>query len=417
MRVDGLEIWASPEPTVARIDARRVRDQLAETGHEKRSGDVARLASLGVGATRYPILWEKVAPDAPDALDLRWAEERMRLLAAHALEPIVTLVHHGSGPRYTGLLDPLFPQLLASYARAVARRFPWVRRWTPINEPLTTARFSTLYAVWYPNRFFDHEAFGRAVVNEALAIQEAMRAIREVIPDAQLVLTEDLQGFRAADAAVAEYVAHKSERRFLSAELVMGRVDETHALWPYLTETCAVPERDLAALRWFATPVDLMGWNYYPFSERVLFSDGPGRHRNAGLVEVDPAQLDCAARLREAAQRLRVPVCLSEVHCIGDERERARWMLQRFDDVLQLRAEGVDVRAFGAWAAFGMVDWPSLLCREEAFCEDGIFTCAGDGGEPQATLVADVVRDLAAGRTPRMPVTPGWWERPDEAVA
>jgi dTDP-4-dehydrorhamnose reductase len=400
-----IEVWASPEPTVARIDATRVRDQLAETGHEARDGDVELLASLGIRATRYPVLWEKVAPTAPYALDLRWPQERIARLVAHGIEPIVTLLHHGSGPAYTDLLDPRFPQLFAQYARGVARHFPDVRRWTPINEPLTTARFSTLYACWYPNRFFDHASFGRAIVHEALAIQLAMREIRDVIPDAQLVLTEDLQGFTAADRGVAEYVAHKSERRFLSAELVMGRVTPGHALWDYLVSTCEIPERDL------------MGWNYYPNSERVVFSDGPGRHRNLGLVDVAPEQLDCASRLREAAARLAVPVALSEVHCIGNEGERARWMLQRFDDACMLREEGVDVRAFGAWAAFGMIDWCSLLCRDERVCEDGVFTCAAPGEAPKPTLVAEVVRELAAGRIPCLCLAPGWWERPREAVA
>ena len=34
---------------------------------------------------------------------------------------------------------------------AVAARYPWVRDWTPVNKPLTTARFSALYGYWYPH--------------------------------------------------------------------------------------------------------------------------------------------------------------------------------------------------------------------------------------------------------------------------
>src|SRR3712207_8890412 len=40
---------------------------------------------------------------------------------------------------------------LAEYAHAVASRYPWVEDWTPVNEPLTTARFSALYGHWYPH--------------------------------------------------------------------------------------------------------------------------------------------------------------------------------------------------------------------------------------------------------------------------
>ncbi|WP_206667357.1 hypothetical protein, partial [Salmonella enterica] len=61
------------------------------------------------------------------------------------LRPIVGLVHHGSGPPHTHLLDPAFAAGLAAFAGEVARRFPWVEDYTPVNEPLTTARFSALY--------------------------------------------------------------------------------------------------------------------------------------------------------------------------------------------------------------------------------------------------------------------------------
>jgi dTDP-4-dehydrorhamnose reductase len=107
-----------------------------------------------------------------------------------------------------------------------------------------------------------------------------------------------------------------------------------------------------------------------------------------------------------------LPSALAEVHVHGDERERARWMLQRFDDVQAVRAEGVPVMAFGAWAAFGMIDWGSLLRRSDGLAEDGIYTYAGADGEPEPTLVCDVVRDLAAGRPVSPPAEPGWWERP-----
>ena len=42
--------------------------------------------------------------------------------------------------------------LLAQHAENVARRYPWLEMFTPVNEPLTTARFSGLYGHWYPHR-------------------------------------------------------------------------------------------------------------------------------------------------------------------------------------------------------------------------------------------------------------------------
>jgi dTDP-4-dehydrorhamnose reductase len=54
------------------------------------------------------------------------------------MKPIVGLLHHGSGPRHTSLIDPAFPELFAAYAAAAAERYGWAEDWTPINEPLTT---------------------------------------------------------------------------------------------------------------------------------------------------------------------------------------------------------------------------------------------------------------------------------------
>jgi dTDP-4-dehydrorhamnose reductase len=408
-----MEVWASPEPTVARIARDRWRDQL----HDVREGDVGLLADLGVRASRYPVLWEKVAPQLPESRDYRWAARRLGALADRGVEPIVTLLHHGSGPAYTSLVDPAFPRLFADYAAATARRFPWVTRWTPINEPLTTARFSTLYAAWYPNTFFDDAAFGRAIVNEALGIAYAAERIRDVVPGAQFLLTEDLQSFTAADERVEAYVAHKRERTFLSCELLQGRIVDGHPMHRYLVERCGIPPAELRQLERNPQPPDVMGWNYYPNSERWLESDGDGGHRNLGVVDVAPERMDMRVLLRAAHARLGIPFALSEVHVLGNERERARWMLQRFADVDAVRAEGVPVVAFGAWAAFGMVDWWSLLCRNEQMCEDGIYTCAGPSGRPRRTLVADVVQQLAAGRIPVAPAERAWWERDRIAVA
>jgi dTDP-4-dehydrorhamnose reductase len=406
-----LEIWASPEPTIARLDAATSRDQCAETGHAQREGDIERLADLRISASRYPVLWESVERLGSGERDYSWAGRRLAALARHGIEPIVTLLHHGSGPSHTSLVDDAFPELFAAYAEATARRFPWVERWTPINEPLTTARFATLYGVWYPNAR-DPRLFGRAIVNQARAILLGFERIAAVVPSARLMLTEDLQSFTMGDASVAEYVAHKRERAFLSLDLLCGNVLPGHALYDYLTRTCGIGAPELDRLRRIARPPDLMGWNYYPNSERFLSASRSGLHfDNVALVDVAPHALDARGLLRAAWERFRLPMALSEVHVIGSASERVRWLELRHADVLALRCEGVDLRAIGAWAAFGMYDWNSLLLERAGFAEDGVYTCAAPGKEPQWTAVADAVRALATGR--RLPEREqlGWWER------
>jgi len=87
-----------------------------------------------------------------------------------------------------------------------------------------------------------------------------------------------------------------------------------------------------------------------------------------------------------------------------------RWLVQHADDVVSAQTAGVDLRAIGVWAAFGLVDWHSLLRRSEGIAEDGIFTFAGADGIPQRTAVADAVAALVRGE-PIAGAASGWWER------
>lgn len=406
-----LEIWASPEPTVARIDARRVRDQAAETGWSARPDDVDRIADLGVSGCRFPVLWEHVAPLAPRVRDFARQRAGLDRLRARGVDSIVTLLHHGSGPAYTDLLDPAFPRLFADYAAAAARELPGIRRWTPINEPLTTARFSTLYGVWYPN-LRDDAAFGRALLHETLATLFAMERIRELEPGAQLVVTEDLQRFTAAGSAVNDYVAFLRERMLLSIELLCGRVRPGHALYAFLIERCALTARELATVAAHAVPPDLVAFNHYPHSERYIYAAPDGTIGDVPAVYVagEPAPR-AGPLLRAAGERLGLPLALGEVHIDAPALERVRWLAQHVADVEALRADRRDVRAIGVWAAFGMVDWHSLLRDRTGATEDGIYTFAGPRGVPRPTALCAAVKALARGERIDDRGVRGWWER------
>ena len=138
---------------------------------------------LGSGSPRR---LERPTGDGPTS---EWAGRAL------GIRPIVGLVHHGSGPRDTNLIDPQWPAKLARYARAVAERYPWVMDWTPVNEPLTTARFSGLYGFWYPHGR-DERTFVRALMNQRVGTMQPMQELRALHPRARLVLPEDF-GVRA----------------------------------------------------------------------------------------------------------------------------------------------------------------------------------------------------------------------------
>jgi dTDP-4-dehydrorhamnose reductase len=216
-----LPLWGGFECSVVRVGD-SFRDQYAETGHDRREEDLDFVAELRIRTLRYGVLWERVAPQSLNAPDWEWVDRRMAMLRERSIEPIVGLVHHGSGPRYTSLLDEKFPELLAEFAALVAARYPWVRMFTPVNEPLTTARFSCLYGHWFPHRR-DEASFLQALFHEVSGTAQAMRAIRRVSPGAQLVQTEDL-GKIFSTSRLAYQAQYENGRRWLSLDLLCGRV-------------------------------------------------------------------------------------------------------------------------------------------------------------------------------------------------
>jgi dTDP-4-dehydrorhamnose reductase len=417
-----LEVWGGIEPTIVRIGD-TWRDQVAETGHANRPEDLDRIAALGIRALRYPVLWESVAPRSLEERNWSWHDARLQRLRELGLDVIAGLVHHGSGPHYTNLLDPLFPEKLARYAAAVAARYPWIERFTPVNEPLTTARFSALYGHWYPHRH-DYPSCLRALIIQCRGVVLAMQAIRQVTPSAQLVQTDDLG--RTFSTPLLSYQADfENERRWLTYDLLCGRMDRNHPLHGFLLQN-GVTESDLAFFLEHPQPPDIMGMNHYLTSERFLderidlyprfHHGGNGRHIYADVeavrMEMPPGSLGPAARLREMWERYHLPVAVTEVHHGATRDEQLRWLMESWNSIQDLHKEGVDVRGFTVWALLGLVDWRSLLLRRDNFYEPGAFDVRSD--PPQPTVLAAATTAMARGEVFQHPVleTPGWWRRP-----
>jgi dTDP-4-dehydrorhamnose reductase len=423
MTVEQPEVWAGVECTVNRVGDRYF-DQVRRSGHHTRLDDLDRFAGLGVRALRYPVVWERTAPDGLDTADWRWADERLGRLRRLGIRPIVGLVHHGSGPRYAPLDSDAFAPALAEFALAVARRYPWLEDFTPVNEPLTTARFAGLYGFWYPHGRDGH-AFVRALLSQTRAIVSAMRAIRRVIPHARLVQTEDA-GTTFSTAALAYQAAHENARRWLSLDLLAGRVDDEHPLWQYLLRHGA-GDSELASFLDEPCPPDLVGLNHYVTSDRFLDEDlgaypvwshgGNGRHGYADVEALRaarcPGRSGHLALLQEAGRRYGKPLAITEVHLGGPREEQLRWLAAAWGDACAARRQGLDVRAVTVWSLLGCFDWNRLVVSDAGFYEPGVFDVRAV--TPRGTALATMTRTLAEGSAYQHAVlgAPGWWARPE----
>ncbi len=417
---DALQLWGGIECTLNRVGG-DFFDQISRSGHELRVDDLDRFANLGIRAMRYPLLWERIAPRGLESADFRWSDQRLNRLRELGVRPIAGLVHHGSGPRFTSLVDPAFPVKLAEYARTVAERYPWIDDYTPVNEPLTTARFSGLYGHWYPHGC-DELTFARAFLIQCKAIILSMREIRAVNSSARLIQTEDL-GKTFSTRHLAYQADFENERRWLTFDLLLGRIDQDHRMWEYLREA-GITSHELS---WFLDnpcPPDILGINHYVTSERFLDErmghyplrthGGNGYDAYADLEAVrvcaegpsGPKKI-----LGEAWQRYELPMAVTEAHLGCTRDEQMRWFKEVWESAQSLRNDGADIRAVTAWSLLGAFDWSSLLTIANDDYEPGVFDIRGP--EPRPTAIAGLLRSLATGETPDHPVldSPGWWRR------
>lgn len=416
-----VEMWGGVECTIRRI-GNGYTDQLENSGHRYRVEDLDLFAELGIKKLRYPVLWEQVAPNSLDEPDWSWTDERLNRLRELGIDPIVTLLHHGSGPRYTALHRKNFVPGLARFAEMVAERYPWIKHYTPVNEPLTTARFSGLYGIWYPHGL-DDKTFVRIQLNHIKGTKAAMQAVRKINPQAELVQTEDL-GKTQCTPGLEYQAEYENNRRWLTFDLLCGRIDENHPMWDYL-RTNGATKRELMELVDVPCPPDVMGINYYITSERFLDENHeafPNHHRVSGHERPDYADVE-AVRVRlveltgqyrllmEAWERYKLPLAVTEVHIECTREEQMRWVQQTWNIANQLKEEGVDMRAITIWSLLGAYDWNSLLTRPGTFYESGVFDMSG--GTPRPTALFKMIRSLALEGHYEHPLllSKGWWER------
>lgn len=419
--MERLELWGGAECTVNRV-GNAFGDQLVATGHHDRETDMLLFAEMGMAAVRFPVLWERVAPDHPDQRDWSWSDPRLAQLQSLGIRPIVGLIHHGSGPRYTSLIDESFATGLAAHALEAARRYPWVEEWTPVNEPLTTARFSALYGHWYPHER-DERAFWLALLNQIDATRLSMKAIRTVNPNARLIQTDDL-GRTYATARLSEQAAFDNTRRWMSWDLLCGLVTPKHPLWDRLAQF-GFAERLQVVADDPCIP-SVIGLNHYLTSDRFLdhriqrypehTRGGNGKLAFADVEAIRtlaPAPGGWRTAIADAWERYGLPIALTEVHNGCTREEQVRWLAETWETATQARHLGMDVRALTAWAVFGNKGWNNLLTAPGLY-ESGVYDVRG--GKPRPTALSTLLTSLSAGAKPATDACPpfggaGWWRR------
>ena len=335
-------------------------DELALTQHDRFWGsDLVRAVEAGCRTVRYGIRWNIVNP-APQVWDWTSVDGPMELTRHLGIEPIADLFHFGV-PSWmgTGVMSSIFPDLQAELCAAFARRYPWVRWYTPTNEPYIMAQFGGEIGAWYP---YEHGTrnFIRALRNVARGLCEGWAAIREARDDARLMISDTCEYSHAVDDGARARADLMNERRFLMHELYGGRVGADHPLRDWLVEH-GMDEGDLGWFEEYPARLDVVGLDLYPHSEHELSTGADGRlvDRSRPLdVQLGPAELS-----RQYFSRLGRPILFAETGAPGDDAAKIAWLDRLVAQVREVRAEGVPVIGITWWGLIDQVDWGSGLRR------------------------------------------------------
>jgi beta-glucosidase/6-phospho-beta-glucosidase/beta-galactosidase len=337
------------------VRAGRTLDEFALTGHDQQwRDDLDRAAYLGAGAVRYGLSWYKVNPQ-PGIYEWAQLDEVVAHASRLGLQLIADLVHYGTPtwlPDAFG--DPAYPKAIGEFAGAVAERYAGkIRYFTPLNEPLITASFCGQRGVWPPFLTGD-EGWLRVILHASAGIQTATQAIRAAQPDAKIVHVEAAHLSRSEDPTLDEDLWLARQRAFLATDLVLGRVDATHPLYPWLLRHGA-SGAELADIHANAITPDVLGVNYYPeLSPRELV-----RHNGSvGEVAYDGWTAGLAAVLTQWSQRYPgYPLLVAETGIEGDENHLDGWLRASVGTVRRLRDEGLPIVGYTWWPLFDFVDW------------------------------------------------------------
>jgi beta-glucosidase len=341
-------------PTIG-PDRQRV-DEMAKCRHyEQWRTDFDCVEELGVGVLRYgPPLHRSWL--GPGRYDWEFADLTFADLLRRDLTPMADLCHFGVPDWLGNFQNPDFPKLFADYARAFAKRFPWVQLYTPVNEMFICATFSGANG-WWNEQLSSDRGFVTALKHLVKANVLAMQAILDVRPNAIFIQSESSEYFHADSPDAIKLAEIANSKRFLSLDLNYGkRIDSE--MYEYLADNGMTREEYHFFLDNRLKQHCVMGNDYYVTNEHRVFGDG------SSMPSGEVFGYD--AITWQYYDRYRLPVMHTETnYAQGPEGDEAvYWLWKEWANVLRVRNDGIPVVGFTWYSLTDQVDWDTAL-RED----------------------------------------------------
>lgn len=330
------------------------RDLLEECGHYKYfKEDLGLVKELGLNVLRYGLPYYSISK-ADGKHDWAFADEAMNEIKRLGITPILDLMHFGVPDWVGNFQNPELPLHFAKYAEAVAKRYPWVRFYTPVNEIFVSAKASARDGLWNEQKK-DERSFVTAIKNLVAASILANHKIAQQRPDCIIVQSESAEYIHELSATVSKETTLINKLRFLSLDLLYAYPPDADVCMYLFDNGLARDEYE-----WFMAGeppgYQIMGNDYYGRNERIKLPDGTLLNGSdvLGWYQVT----------KEYYNRYKKPVMHTETNVLNAE-EAPLWLYKQWVNVLQIRKEGIPVLGFNWYSLIDQIDWDIELAEKK----------------------------------------------------
>ena len=337
-------------PTIQQGRVRR--DLLAECGHYERwKEDLGLVKELGLKVLRYGLPYHRTHL-GPGKYDWEFADQVMAEMQRLKITPILDLLHFGVPDWLGNFQNPELPIHFAAYAAAVAARYPWVKRYTPVNEIYVTARVSAKDGLWNEQLKTD-VGFVTAMKNLVAASILANHEIAQRRPDCLIIQSESAEYTHDACSAPSRELTLKNKQRFISLDLLYAHVPDAD-ICMYLMDNGMTREEYEWFMKGEPPGYQVMGNDYYGRNENILLPNG--------VTCTGGDVFGWYLITKQYVERYRKPVMYTETN-VFDADEAPTWLWKQWINVLRMRSDGVPVLGFTWYSLTDQIDWDVELAE------------------------------------------------------
>lgn len=355
------------------------RDELDECHHYERwEEDLNLVKDLGLKYLRYGLPYYRMH-QGPGQYDWDFADQVLAEMQRLEITPILDLMHFGVPDWLGNYQNPELPVHFAEYAEAVARRYPWVRYYTPVNEIYVTAKASAQDGLWN-EQLKSERGFVTALKHSVAANILACQSIARVRSDAIIVQAESAEYTHDASPVPRPEISMQNRLRFLSLDLTYAVPPDAEVLL-YLMDNGLSREE----YNWFMAGEppghQIMGSDYYGHNEKIIKPDGEMVFGEDvfGWYQI----------VKGYHERYHKPVFHSETN-VADLEQAPIWLWKQWMNVLRLRQEGTPVVGFTWYSLTDQIDWDIELAEKKGTVNtNGLYTL-----DRKPNPVAHAYRDL-----------------------